>query len=336
MPEFGFPPQAASARINSVVGDLRKRSETAQVETVTGRHEDPAAALDGQVGELFLIQKALSDNGDYRRAIGLAEGRTTTMQTALEGIQIQIDLLLRDVTNALEFGNASVRETVGAEARTALGAITSALNMRFGDRGLFSGDAGDNAAIAQPDTILAGSLVALNGAPDATTAYGDLSSEFTFPGGLFETQIYLGGSGSAPAAQTAAGERIDYGQRADDPALRNVIRDIAILSLALDPASGLDDAMRGGLAEQALGGLRNSVPDVVALRSKLGVAEARIADARARNLAAEAALTISYNDLAGSDQFEAAEELKALEVQLQTAYATTARLSNLNLASYLG
>lgn len=336
MREFGFPPQAAAARVNSVAAELRRRAETAQVETVTGRHVDPAKALDGKTGELFLIQKSLGDAQDRGRNLALAASRADTMQTALQGMRDQMELLLPSITTVLEFGTQPMRDTAATQASQSLDAIASALNVRFGDRALFAGDAGDRAAFARSDAVLADSLAVLNAAGDAVTAYADLTAAFDGAGGLYETQFYLGGTGEAPDVEIAEGERVAYGVRADDPAVRDLVRNVAVLALALDQDSGLAAPLRDELARLALGGLRNNVADMATVQSRLGVAEARISAATARNQAAETSLTISYNELAGRDQFEAAEELKALETQLETAYVTTARLSNLNLASYLG
>ncbi len=56
---------------------------------------------------------------------------------------------------------------------------------------------------------------------------------------------------------------------------------------------------------------------------------------KARNSASEASLTIAFNNLAGADQLDATIELTELERQLETAFATTARMSNLSLVNFL-
>lgn len=335
MPEFGFPPQASMARVTATTADIRERAGTVQIEAVTGRHEDPAAALDGQTAELRMIGKALGDAQDRGRMIALAEGRSGAMQTVLGTVLDQVNDLILESTNAIEIGNDPDRAVAGEEAGRALAAVSAALNTRYGERSLFSGDAGDMPALAPPSTVLAEALTVLNAAVDGSVAYADIVAAFDAPGGVYDTALYMGGSGPAAAVEVAPGERVDYAERADDPALRATIRDMAVIALALDPTSGLDDAKRALLADRALEGLRNSVSDIVGVSARLGVAEARIGEARAANIAAETSLTISYNELAGRDQFEAAAELRALETQLETAYLTTARLSSLNLTSFL-
>ncbi len=335
MPEFGFPPQAALSRTSSMIGDLRRRAETVQVEAVTGRLDDPKTALEGRTGELHLLEKSLNDVGRYAQAISYAEGRAATVQTSLTGIKTQMQSLIDATNSALQAGGGVAMETVGAEATTTLSAVVSALNARYGERNLFSGDDGDAAALVGHEAILAESATVLNAAPDAATAYADLESAFQSTGGLFETSLHTGGAGNSPKAEVAPGERVEVAVRADEPALRRVLMDIAVVSISLSPDSGLNDTLRDGLANAALASLRSNVDQVVGLSARIGVSEARIADAKARNTAAEATLSISIAELAGRDQFEAANELKALETQLETAYVTTARLSNLNLSNYL-
>ena len=71
------------------------------------------------------------------------------------------------------------------------------------------------------------------------------------------------------------------------------------------------------------------------MRGRIGAAEERIANLKARNTATEASLTITFNNIAGADQLNAAIELTELERQLETAFATTARMSNLSLVNFL-
>ncbi len=175
----------------------------------------------------------------------------------------------------------------------------------------------------------------LEAAPDAAAAYADLVLAFDDPGGIFATTLYLGSTGDAPATEIAERERLAYAPRADAPALRQILRDMAALAAALDRTNAIPDDQRTALAERAIGGLRNGAEPMAALAASVGSAEERMADIQARHQAAQAALNTSYNALAGRDQFEAAAELTALEVQLETTFLTTARLANLSLANFL-
>ena len=114
-----------------------------------------------------------------------------------------------------------------------------------------------------------------------------------------------------------------------------MIFNVTVMALAFDDSNAIPDVQRRELLERAGEGLRSAVAGVVSIQSRLGAAEARIADVKARNIAAEAALGVRYNALAGADNYEEAVKLSELENHLETAFATTARLTQLSLANYL-
>jgi len=332
---LGFPAQATQARLASLTAELRERSETAQREMVTGRHADTAAALHGQVGEVLRIEKSLADLEQYSQTIGLAEARTSSTQTALGHLDRLTNDLAGQAQIALQNGTSDGLETMSEQARQALESAVGALNTRFGGRALFGGDGGQTAALADADTILAGSAAVLTAAPSGGTGYADLATAFNSPGALFETSFYLGGTGDAPEAEIAPGERVAYHARADEQPVRDLLRNLAALAAAYDPSNALGDAERRAIAEQGLDGLRETVQPMTAVAARIGSAEARIATIKARNTATEASLTLSLDSLTGREDFEAATRLKSIEGQLETLFLTTARFSDLSLANFL-
>ena len=332
---IGFPAQPRHDLMGRMIADLRARSDTARQEAVTGLHADPAGALGGKVAELLDLDRALGLNAQFREIIGFAESRATAIQAALDALRnLAVDLSVEGQT-ALDSGLATAGETVSASARQALDAAVAALNVSHGGRGLFAGDSGAGPALTDGAAIAAAATAILEAAPTAGMGYADLTVAFESAGGLFETTFYTGGAGDAPASEIAEGERIAFAPRADEPAFRALLRDIAALAAAYDPGNAIAPDERRALAAQAVAGLRNNVGALAGIAGRVGIAEARMAEVRARHEADQTALTRAYNGLAGRDQFEAAAELTALEAQLQTTYLTTARLANLSLANFL-
>ena len=335
MPEFGFPSQPRNHGMALLIGQLRARSDDVRIESVTGRYADVTAIRRGRVDELMQLEKAISDIANYSEAIALAEARSATMQNALERIG-DIAQRLADTTDLLGTnGTMQNSEAVSAQAREEFGSIVSALNAQFAGRPLFAGDGGNGASILDTGSIQALGVPFLEGATSATVAYSNLLSEFTGAGLTFDTSIYLGGTGTAPAAEAAPGERIDYHAKADETPFRTVLANMVALGAAFDMTNAIPDVQRRHLAELASAGLRSDISQIIGIRGRIGAAEERIADLKARNTAAEASLTISFNNLAGADQLNAAIELTELERQLETAFATTARMSNISLVNYL-
>jgi flagellar hook-associated protein 3 FlgL len=332
---IGFPAQPRSDLLSRLIGDLRDRSDTARLEAVTGLRADPARALGGQVSELLGVEQSLAELTQYREIIGLAESRASVIQGSLDVLRnLAIDLHVSGQT-ALDSGLAPAGETVSTSARQALGAAISALNVSFGGRRLFAGDAGDTPAVSSAEVFMSASVTILEAGPSAGAAYANLSVEFTAATGLFETSFYTGGSGDAPSSEVARGERLDFAPKADEAPIRALLRDLTTLAAAFDPNNAIAGDDRRGLAENAITGLRNNVEALVGMAARVGVAEERMDQVKTRHHASEAALTLAYTRLAGRDQFEAATELTQLEAQLETTFLATARLANLSLANFL-
>lgn len=335
MPDFGFNPQPRNHSMSLLIEALRGRGDNVRVQSVTGKFADVTAELGGNVNEVMQIEKAIGDLQDYGEAISLAESRATTLQSALQRIT-GIAQSLADTMDLLGTnGTSQDFEAVSNEARQELGSIVSALNIQFAGRSLFAGDDANGAAILDQDAISALALPFLEGAGSASAAHGDLLSEFTDAGATFDTSIYLGGTGDAPAAEVALGERVDYHAKANETPLRTVLANVVALGAAFDTTNAIPDAQRRQIAELASAGLRSDVSHIIGIQGRVGSAEGRIANIKARNVASEASLTIAFNNLAGADQLDAALELTELERQLETAFATTARMSNLSLVNFL-
>ena len=334
MPDFGFPAQPRQASIKTLVAGLRERSDDARVASVTERFADVTNELDGRVSELMQIEKSIRDLQGYSEAIALSEGRASTSQQALEQIRESAQEI-SDTTDILRT-NGTIRdfETLSIQATGQLQSIVANLNSSFAGRNLFAGDAVQTSPIADTDTIIASVLPFLEAATTAPNGYDALRDEFLNAGATFETSIYLGGADEAPVTEVGVGERVDYSVKADQTGIREVLFNMSVMAVAFDQSNAIDPAVREGLLTRASDGLRSSIGAVTQIQSDLGTAEARIATVKSRNIASEASLTITYNDLAGADAFEAALSLRELENQLEIAFSTTSRLANLSLSNF--
>lgn len=334
MPEFGFPAQARSANLRSIIAQLRGRSDDARVAATTSRFADVTAELGGRVNELMQIEKSFADLRSYAEAIALSEARSDTAQAALE-IVSDAAQGLADTADLLKTnGNDLNFEVLSRQARNELGSIISALNTNLGGRTLFSGDRVGSPALASAASIYGTAAPVLEGQTDSATAYAALEAEFIGSGTLFDTAIYLGGPGNAPATEVAPGEIVRYGVKSDEAPIRRVLLNVVVIAAAFDRTNAIPDNQRKGLLDRASGELRNSMASFVSIQSRLGADQARIATVKARNIATEASLTIAFNELAAADPFDAAANLTELEGQIEVAFATTARLANLTLANF--
>lgn len=332
---IGFPPQPRQHLMGRLIAELRARADTAREEAVTGRLADPAKAAGGRVSEMLGLERALTETAEYRQIIDLAQARASAIQNTLGMLrELAVELSARGQT-ALESDLGVAGGAVSAEARQALDAAIAGLNVTFGGRALFAGDAGDRGALASAESFMSTALPILQAGPTAGQAYANLTVAFTGTGGLYDTALYTGGTGDAPASEIAPGERLAYAARADEPPVRALMRDLVALAAAFDPTNAIPDDQRKALAAQAVTGLRSNVEALTGISARVGTAEERLATAEARHQAEETALTLALEQITGRDQFEAAAEVTGLEAQLETAYLTTARLARLSLANFL-
>lgn len=335
MPDFGFPAQPRQQSLSDMIALLRKRSDTARIESVTGRSADAAAKLSGQIGSVMQIEKSIRDLQNYGEAIALSEVRASATQTSLDRIVTASQDLADAATIYLTSGSLQNGVTLATQGLSALSDITSALNVSISGRALFAGDDATSGAIIDADTIMTQIVPLIEAAPDSATALAAVDQAFNTAGGLFDTAFYQGGAGDAPQTEIAVGVTVDYAMRADDSALREVLSGVVAVAAAIDPSTNVSDTMRDTLFSSAVTVLRSSIAGVIGLQGELGVSEQRIATVKARNIANEASLTLTYNELTGVDQYESVLRLTGLEDQLETAFATTARLSNLSLTNYI-
>ncbi len=334
MPEFGFPAQPRQASLASIIAKLRDRADDARFAAVTGRNADVTRELDGRVSELMQIEKSINDLQSYSEAIALSEARANVMQQSLGRIGAVSQSLTDTVDLLGTNGTDRDFESLSLTARGELQTVVASLNASFGGRALFAGDVTATPTVADADTIFASSVPFLEGAASSTAAYAALEAEFVGAGGLFDTAIYQGGAGNPPRTEIAAGEQVDYGVKANEDPMRRALLNVVVLAAAYDTSNAIPDEQRRDLARIANEGLREGIGSLVTVQGRLGAAEARIANIKSRNIATEASLTLNYNELAGADTYQAALSLSELDTQLETAFATTARLADLTLANF--
>ena len=121
----------------------------------------------------------------------------------------------------------------------------------------------------------------------------------------------------------------------DDAEIRDLLKGYAIASLVAEGALSTDHNERLDLASMAGARLASSNAEITDIRARIGTEQAKIEAAQVRNDAEISALEQVRTNILQADPYETATRLQASEIQLETLYAITARLSRLNLAGYL-
>jgi flagellar hook-associated protein 3 FlgL len=207
------------------------------------------------------------------------------------------------------------------------------LNIRLGDRSLFSGTATDRAALLDPDALLAAARTAFAPATTPADIATALDQWFDDPTGFLATAY----SGSVQTAEVAVAEDISVTLpvTAADPDLRATLKGLTLAALLSDGPFAGDRVAQAALARLASDTLINAAESRISAASRIGLAQERIATAQTRNIAEATAMGLARADLIAVDGYDAASRLKETETRLQTIYALTARLSELSLANYL-
>ncbi len=304
-------------------------------ELSTGMKANLLEATAGDLGKLFAIDRTLSRLRSETDAIQLAGGKSALAQIALGNIHENLVDFGPQLLSAVERGDTQSSILIARDARQALGAVVTALNVRYGRHSIFAGAALDQLAIAPSDVIISDISAIVAGAADSTAALTAIDDYFFSPTGGFETNVFLGATQNAPPFRDENGEIIEYAQRADSFGIRNAIRALTIAAVAADAPNFLGTSDQVDLLREAGTSAIAATDELITLRATLGFAEGRIENAEARNLSMSGVFELERSAMIAIDPYETATKFEALQVQLQTIYTITARLSGLPLMNFL-
>ncbi len=304
-----------------------------QTEVVTGQSRDITAKVRGDVAPLAGLDSSVQRLEGYQT---LAREQLLVMGAMQSALNTVHDLS----SNLAEFlvgASTGVSETrVAAAATTArsnLETVVSALNTRFGDRSIFSGNATSSPAMSSANELLDAAETVVAGAVSAADIETALTNWFDSPTG-FAATIYQGGSPLAPV-NIAVGEQAVMEITALDPAIKATLKGLTMAALLDRGVMAGQDEVRQDLANRAGLSLMQTNTDRAYLTGKLGAVEAQIESAAARNSAEVTSLNIVRNEITTVDPYAAASKLQDTQTQLEKIYTLTARMTRLSLMDFL-
>ena len=306
-------------------------------EMTSGRKSDLAAAVSGDFKVLAGVEHSLAVLQSFKTAASEAQTLASAQQTALETIQTIATDSAPTLTAAGTSGGATHVATSAFDARQKFFSTISAMNVRMGDRYVFSGDATDQKPVLGAQDILDDLSVAIAGQVTASGVAAAVDAWFDAPvgGGGFIDMVYGGSSTPLAPFRIGEGEEAALSLTATDPTLRDTLKGLALAAIVAEGALSSDLPGQALLLKTSGQRLMGSGSALATLRAHLGSVEGQIAAVSTRNSAEDAALSIARNQLVAADPYTTANELEAVKTQLETLYALTARLSRLNLADYL-
>jgi flagellar hook-associated protein 3 FlgL len=314
---------------------LKERLNTLTQEVSTGRVADLAAHLGGDQQRYLDTGRQLDLLTARGRSLDETANMLSVVQSALGAVQDAGAAAGETLLTVSAQSGPTHRATAAIEARTAFEGMVSAVNTRRAEHAVLAGAESDKTPLPPASDMLDDIRAAASGATDADGVIAAVDAWFDTPEGGFMTTAYGGSTTTNLSRPIVDGETLEITARADHPAVRGALKAAALGAIAEDPGLSLPDSARADLLRHAGEALVGGTGAIVQLRATVGSAEARVEDAAARLSARGTALEIARNDMSVADPYETATKLQNVQLQLETHYTLTARLSRLSLTEYL-
>jgi len=303
-------------------------------ELSTGKTSDVSKRFSGDFSMISSVETSLTTLQAYKSASNEAGQFATVMQTTLGLVQGQTTAAVSALLLTSNSASQTQIQNTSSDVRQKFEAVVSSLNTQVGGRSIFAGAATDGPAIASPAIIIADLKIAIAGQTTAAGVEAAVNTWFE-PGGGYETIGYLGSTTSIEPFKIGIGQEADVSITASDSEIRDSLKGLALAALVSE------GALAGNISEQALL-LRNAADQLLTvgdkqtgMRANLGAVEAQIETVSTQTASEISALEIVRTELLSVDPYNAASELEAVQTQLETLYALTARVSRLSLVDFL-
>lgn len=333
MTMVSFGDLAQSYLLKSQINRLKGDSGRITQELSSGKLSDIGAAQSGDLSRLSATTRSRSLTAGYQAAAREAASHAAGSQAAFGMISDTVQSLVSPLLAASQLTVPDQILLTANDARSRLDMVLTTMNASAGGRSLFAGQDIRGTAVADADTILSALRVELTGATSPDDAMARISAWFDDPAG-YAAVAY---QGDVPLSNIAisATDSVWMGATANDPAFRSMLKGLTAAALVMDPGGALPTVNQARFAGIAAEALIAGQQDLTQLAARLGISEGRIEAAQSRNAADILTLEIAESDLVSSDPYRLASELEAVQTNLETVYAITARLSRLSLTDFL-
>jgi flagellar hook-associated protein 3 FlgL len=351
-----------SDRISSFSGfysrDYQLQSLQSQLNTITGevasgQQANPTAQLGANAAMLYQLSAQETQQTTLQTTIGTAANGLAATQTVLSSI----GSLTQTVSNAALLAGSPGTNTdqtysaLAQQATSAISTVLSELNTSAGGTPLFSGDSGTppmqadapGGPLAAIQSTLTAAVASAGGSltqSNVSTLVSGFSSLFgdanASPSQNYTGAFYVGSSDAKPTTVlTGANQALHYNAAANQPAFRDLLQGLSMLSTLGAPSSQLDDTAKAALVTQASALISNAQGEVTSLQGNLGSVQAQMQDAITEQ---KAVATTTQQQIAGYEQTDTAADasmLSMLQTQLQASYQITSEISQLSLVHYM-
>ncbi len=349
-----------SRTISTALQSLRQREQTSRLaaeisdvskEVTTGIKANPYDDLGHRSADAIAIRMQITRNDGFLTSNALLDRRFLAVETSLGAMRDVGQSVLEQAFSSDSAGGLSTTYLQQA-ARTALDQVLERAAVSDSSGFLMSGTRSDTNPLQTWDVQNPNSGVSpanavanvIGGVPttlaDVQTAIDGLKAAFSDtaadPANNFENTFYNGApTGNPPlTSRTSETQTLTQTAQANDPAMRDLMRGLAMLS-AFNPSDIPDEAARDAWLTEARSAIGAGLEGLTDLETQTGLKRGQLADTISAQESRALFLNGEVMNLEGVDQYDAATRLTQLQNQLESSYAVTARLSRLSFLNYL-
>ena len=286
----------------------QSRVQDLQVQLSSGQKARRYSGIASDSARLVNLESTRSRTDQYVKGNNTTTLRLQTMEQSVADSFEIASTLKTLLVNAINAGNAA-ELPLSLTADDMMNELSRLLNVKLGDRYLFSGTASATAPVDFTDP-----------------AY--TSPPTVYPSNADTT--YFQGNSTKLSSQVADDFDVAWGVTADEAGFEQLIRALKLTATAT--TSPTIDKLR---LQEALVVVNQAIDNIPVIRSRIGSAHLSIEQANESHLDMSLYLDQSITDLKAIDIPQAVTQLTNDQVILEASYMTISRLSSLNLANFL-
>ena len=324
-------------------------------EISSGRSANSMGPLGAKAALLYQLHAQSDQQTNLQTTVTNTLNQLDAVQSAMTSIGTAVQTVATDAINDTDT-TTDGPTVLATEAQSAMSQVVGLLNTQYEGNSLFAGDATNVAAMQQPDaangpaatmnSILSAAVGAkggplsqsdidnlVNGTDGIASVFNDSNSN---PAMNYTGTFYTGSTDNKPnTVLVGTGQTMQYNVSANQPAFRDLMQGLSMLSLLNAPSSQLDDSAKAELQSQGSALINKAQSELTTQQGLLGVTQASLQNlANDQQSAANAtqAQILTYEQ---ANTTQDSTTLAALQAQLQASFQITAEISQMSLTSYL-
>lgn len=294
--------------MQSQIAQTQGKIQELQIQTSSGQKAQRYSGIASDSLRLLNLENDRARIDQYVNGNGTVNLRLQAMETSVSetfDLATQLKTLL---VNAISGDNASIL-SLNATATDMMNEAERDLNVKIGDRYLFSGTATGTAPVDISDP-------AFTAPPTSYPSNADTS--------------YYQGNGTRLTTRVADNFDLTWGVTADEPGFEQLMR--ALHLVATSDNSSAPDTNR---LQEALNVVNQAIANIPTIRSRIGSAQKSIDQVNTSHQDSKLYMDQTISDIKGVDIPLAVTQLTNDQNILEASYMTVSRLSSLTLANFL-